>query len=252
MLRTLVVDDETPARDELVYLLSLASGIDVVGQADSGAAAISLAADLKPHVVFMDIAMRGMNGLEAAAVIRKILPETLVIFATAYDDYAIKAFEIGAVDYVLKPFEVERIHAAVKRLKTYRTAEWQAAGQRIDAAIETQKVALNKLPAEKNGKIVLIHYDDIVYVTTEGGLVTLVTAKEQYGYQGTLAEIEERTKGTELLRVHKSYIVNLNKVKEVIPWFKGTYWLKVNSAGAVEIPVSKTKIKEIKEIFGLK
>lgn len=252
MLKAIVVDDETPARDELSYLLSHEPDLEVVGQADSGTAAIALAAELKPHVVFMDIAMRGMNGLEAAGVIRKILPNAIVIFATAYDHYAVQAFEIGAVDYVLKPFEEERIHTAVERLKTYRPAEWQAAGQRIDAALDAQKVTIHKLPVERNGKIVLVNYDDIIYVTTDPGQVKVVACDADYSYTGTLADIEQRTDGTKLIRVHKSYLVNLDKVKEVIPWFKGTYWLKMDHVSGIEIPVSKSKIKLVKDLFGLK
>lgn len=251
-LKALVVDDEKPARDELTYLLSVESDVEVVGQADSGAAAITLAASLSPHVIFMDIDMRGMSGLEAAAVIRTVLPEVLVIFATAYDHYAVQAFEIGAVDYILKPFEGERVHAAIERLKSYHHTDWQAAGQKIDVALQQTKVNVNKLPVLKSGKILLINYNEIIYATTDAGTVTIVTAEERYEYQGTLTEIEERTCQTPLVRVHKSYIVNMDKIKEVIPWFKGTYWLKVDHPSKIEIPVSKSQIKTIKELLGLK
>ncbi len=252
MLKALVVDDEKPSRDELSYLLSRESDIEIVGQADSGAAAITLAASLKPHVIFMDIDMRGMNGLEAAAVIRSVLPEVIVIFATAYDHYAIQAFEIGAVDYILKPFEGERVHATIERLKSYHVTDWQTAGQRIDVALQQSKVNVNKLPVLKAGKIILVNYDEIIYATTNAGIVTIVTGEERYEYQGTLTEIEERTRQSQFVRVHKSYVVNMDKVKEVIPWFKGTYWLKVDHPSNIEIPVSKSQIKTIKELLGLK
>ncbi len=252
IIKALVVDDEKPARDELCYLLSIESDLEVVGQADSGAAAITLAANLKPHVIFMDIDMRGMNGLEAAAVVRNVLPEVIVIFATAYDHYAVQAFEIGAVDYILEPFECERVHAAIERLKGYHYIDWQAAGTRIDTALQQTKVNIDKLPVLKNGKILLINYNEIIYATTAAGTVTIVTGQEWYEYQGTLTEIEERTRQTKLVRVHKSYVVNLDKVREVIPWFKGTYWLKVDHPSNIEIPVSKNQIKTIKKLLGLK
>lgn len=252
MLKALVVDDEKPSRDELSYLLSIESDVEIIGQADSGAAAITLAASLKPHVIFMDIDMRGMNGLAAATVIRSALPEVIVIFATAYDHYAVQAFEIGAVDYILKPFEGERVHATIERLKSYHITDWQTAGKRIDIALQQTKVNVNKLPALKSGKIMLINYDEIIYATTDAGTVTIVTDKERYEYQGTLTEIEERTRQTQFVRVHKSYVVNMDKVKEVIPWFKGTYWLKVDHPSNIEIPVSKSQIKTIKELLGLK
>lgn len=252
VLRVLSVDDESPARDELKYLLSLESDITVVGEADSGAAAISMAAEFKPNVIFLDVQMRGMNGLETAAVLRTVVPETLIVFATAYDEYAVQAFKVGAVDYILKPFESERIHMTVERLKKYRPDEWLAAALRIDAALIKTKIVVKKLPLEKNGKIIMVHYNDLIYAYTQKGIVTVVTTYGEFSYGGTLTELEIRLAQTNLVRVHKSYIVNMDKVKEVVPWFKGTYWLKVEGDSKAEIPVSKSQIKEIKDILGLK
>ncbi len=252
MVSILIVDDETPARDELRYLLSLEQGIEIVGEADSGAAAISFAAEWKPDVIFLDVEMRGMSGLEAAAVLRTVAPQSLIIFATAYEEYAVKAFEFGAVDYILKPFASARVHAAVERLTGYLPAQRQATANRVDAVLSKMKTAIQKLPVEKNGKIMMVNYRDLIYAYTQNGLITVVTASDEYSYGGTLTELEERLQGTNLMRVHKSYIVNMEKVKEVIPWFKGTYWLKVEGRSEVEIPVSKNQIKEIKEILGLK
>lgn len=252
MLSILIVDDESPARDELKYLLSLECDVEIVGEADSGAAAIVLAAQLKPNVIFMDVEMRGMNGLETAAILRKVVPESIIVFATAYDEYAIRAFEIGAVDYILKPFENNRIHLTVERLKSYRGDDWLAAIGRVDLTLSKSKVVVQKLPLEKNGKIMMVNYKDIIYVYTQTGFVTVVTNYGEFGYGGTLTELEERLVHTNLVRVHKSYLVNMDKVKEVVPWFKGTYWLKVEEAADVEIPVSKSRIKDIKDILGLK
>lgn len=250
MLNVLVVDDEAPARDELKYLLSREEGIRVVGEADSGPTAIARAAELKPHVIFLDVQMRGMSGCEAAVVLRTVVPEALIVFATAYDDYAVKAFEIGAVDYILKPFEGERVHATVERLKSYHPGEWQAAGNRVDVALR-EKMAVHKLPVLERGKIILINYEDIVFAHAHAGVVQVVTGNGHYTYNGSLAELVDKTAGSGLVRVHKSYVVNMNQVREVIPWFKGTYWLKVADAAHTEIPVSKSQIKEVKEIFGL-
>ncbi len=252
MLRILTVDDESPARDELNYLLSLESDVQVVGEADSGAAAITMAVQLKPDVIFLDVQMRGMNGLETALVLRTVLPETLIVFATAYDEYAVRAFEVGAVDYILKPFESDRIHTTVERLKNYRPDEWLAAATRMDTALNKTKIIVKKLPLEKNGKIIMAHYQDLIYAYTQKGLVNVVTTVGEFGYGGTLTELEVRLAHTNLVRVHKSYVVNLDKVQEVVPWFKGTYWLKVEGDRAAEIPVSKSQIKEIKEMLGLK
>lgn len=252
MLSILSVDDESPARDELRYLLSLESEIEIVGEADSGITAIGMAAQLKPNVIFLDVEMRGMNGLEAAYILRTVAPEALVVFATAYDEYAVKAFEVGAVDYILKPFERERIHLTVERLKSYRPDEWLAAMSRIDTALSKTKIFVQKLPLDKNGKIIMVNYDDLIYAYIQKSIVSVVTTDGEFGYGGTLTELEARLVGTNLVRIHKSYIVNMDKVKEVVPWFKGTYWLKVEGDHGAEIPVSKSQIKEIKEMLGLR
>lgn len=252
MLKALVVDDEAPARDELKYLLSLEPAIAVIEEADGGCSAISLAARIKPNVVFVDVDMHGMNGLETAAIIRAVAPEALIVFATAYDEYALKAFEIGAVDYLLKPFEQERIHTTIERLKNYRPEEWQAAAIRVDEALGVNKIQVKKLPVEKKGKIAMVNYSDIIYAYAQTGEVFVVACGGTYCYCGTLAELQERLEGTNMVRVHKSYIVNMDKVQEVIPWFKGTYWLKVEHCPNAEIPVSKSHIKELKDILGLR
>lgn len=252
MLKALIVDDEAPARDELRYLLSQEEAVSVIGEADSGPNAISLAFELKPDVIFLDVEMRGMNGLETAIVLRNTVPQAVVVFATAYDEYALKAFEVGAVDYLLKPFEGNRVHAAIERLKRYRPEEWQQAVTRIDEMLNRSRIMVHKLPVDKNGKIALISYQDIIYAVAHGGRVTVAAANDEYEYNGTLTEMQERIKGSTLMRVHKSYIVNMDKVKEVIPWFKGTFWLKMDDRSNSEIPVSKTQIKPLKEILGLK
>ncbi|WP_425057861.1 Sensory transduction protein LytR [Sporomusa carbonis] len=256
MLNAIIVDDELPARDELKYLLSRLPGVTVVGEADNGPAAVGLAAQHCPDVVFLDIQMRGMNGMETALALRTAAPNALIVFASAYDEYAIKAFEIGAVDYLLKPFESERVAATVERLQKYRPEDWQAAATRVDQAITTvAKTTVHKLAVEKNGKIVLVNYSDILYAHTQTGAVTVVTETGEYTYSGTLSELQERLRGTTVMRVHKSYLVHMEKVKEVIPWFKGTYWLKLSTPGnngTIEVPVGKGQIKEIKGILGLK
>lgn len=256
MLKAIIVDDELPARDELKFLLSQLPSISVIGEADNGPTAVGLAAQLCPDVVFLDIQMRGMNGIETALALRTASPQSLIVFATAYDEYAVKAFEIGAVDYLLKPFEGERVTATVLRLEKYHPEEWQLATNRLDQTLTSViKQPVHKLAVEKNGKIVLIDYDDIIYVHTQTGSVSVVTENGEYTYTGTLSELQERLRGTTILRVHRSYLVHMGKVKEIIPWFKGTYWLKLpvpGSASDLEIPVGKGQIKKLKELLGLK
>ncbi|MBP2650748.1 MAG: two component transcriptional regulator, LytTR family [Firmicutes bacterium] len=251
VLDAIIVDDETPSRDELKFLLSTTACIKVSGEADSGLAAINLAAQLKPTVIFLDVQMRGMSGLETAAVLRVIPPDTLIVFASAYDEYAIKAFEVGAVDYILKPFEEQRVKTTVTRLLQYRSENWQLPVKKVDVALNT-KIILAKLPLFYQGVIKLVPYSDIIYAYTDAGNVIVVTTEGQFEYGGTLAEMQTRLINTAFMRVHKSYIVNMNKVQQVIPWFKGTFWLRVEGLPNTEIPVSKGQIKEIKTVLGLK
>lgn len=252
MLQVFLVDDEMPARDELKYLLSQRSDVAVIGEADDAAEAIRLAVKLKPDVIFLDIEMREVSGLEAGVILRRVVPDTLLVFATAYDSYAIKAFEVGAIDYLLKPFEQARIDETIERLKSYRQEDWRAVAKKQSEVLSINRIRVNKLALEKDGKIVMVPYQDILYAYAHLGAVKVVLEQGGKGtYSGTLADFEDRVRSTNMMRVHKSYLVNLDKVREVVPWFKGTYWLKVDGS-ADEIPVSKTQIKEIKEILGLK
>lgn len=251
MLRVLIVDDKQPARDELKYLLSR-SGASVIGEADGAADAIAFAARVKPDAVFLAVGLREMNGLETAKIIRRVAARAMIVFATAYDEYALQAFEIGAVDYVLKPFDERRILKTVRRLRAYRTEEWADADGRSDRALDSCKLKIHKLPVEKDGKIILIDYESIYYAYAHAGSAIVVAERGEAPYAGSLSELEARVRGSSLLRVHKSYLVNMQRVKEVVPWFKGTYWLKLARETEIEIPVSKNQIKEIKTLLGLK
>lgn len=251
MLRVLIVDDKQPARDELKCLLSR-SGALVIGEADGAADAIALAARVKPDAVFLAVGLREMNGLETAKVIRRVAERALIVFATAYEEYALQAFELGAVDYVLKPFDERRILKTVRRLRAYRMEEWANVGARSDRALDPCKLGIHKLPVEKDGKIILIDYESIYYAYAHAGSAIVVAERGEAPYAGSLSELETRVRGTSLLRVHKSYLVNMQRVKEVVPWFKGTYWLKLAHETEIEIPVSKNQIKEIKTLLGLK
>jgi len=252
VLKILIADDEMPARDELKYILSFSSDIEIVGEASDASQVIEQAVKLKPDLIFLDINMRGMNGLEAAHIIHTVVPKAMVVFATAYDEYALKAFELGAIDYVLKPFDEDRIYKTIERIKKYQVKDKTEVFAGLDNSLGHTVLPVNKLPVEKDGRIIMISYDEILYAYACSGTARIVTDGEEINYHGSLAELEERLKATYFLRVHKSYLVNMDKVQEVIPWFKGTYWLKLKSGKKNEIPVSKSQIKKIKMILGLK
>lgn len=248
----LVVDDEPLARDELKYLLAAHRECRVIGEAESAQEAVELVAEKGPDVVFLDIEMRGMSGCEAAREMLTLPNPPLIIFATAYNEYAIQAFELGAVDYILKPFEPERLAKTVKRIVALKNAgELARAVERLANLLNNKRKTVPKLPVEKEGTIRLIDYQDIIFGRASNGYVQLFTAGDTYLYNGTLSELEERLRGEGFLRVHKSYLVNLHRTRGVLPWFKGTYWLVMDDRNQTQIPVSKNMVRELKALLGL-
>lgn len=204
-------------------------------------------------MVFMDIEMRGMSGFEAARQMLSFQRPPIVVFATAYNEYAVKAFELGAVDYLLKPFEDERLAKTIGRIENQRkhSDDWAEAVEKVANLLENKKPRVKKLPVEKNGEITLLNYEDIIFGRARDGSVQVFAHNGSYTYSGTMAELEARLSNESFLRVHKSYLVNLNRVNGVLPWFKGTYWLVMGDRERTQIPVSKNQVKELKSMLGL-
>ncbi|MCX7724196.1 MAG: LytTR family DNA-binding domain-containing protein [Thermodesulfovibrio sp.] len=253
LFSAIVVDDEPYAREELIYILSHFPTCQIVGEAGSAKDCIFLYSKLKPDVIFLDIEMPDMSGLETANILSTFNDPPLIVFATAYDDYAIKAFELGAIDYILKPFEEKRIAKTIMRIENLKNnqTEWNNAANRLTQFFEKKRV-FKKLPVQqKAGVISFVPYSDILYCEAYEGGVKIFTLKDDYYFDGTLSELETRLKEEGFMRIHKSYIVNLKRIEEVLPWFKGTYWLVVEGR-KIQLPVSKSIIKELKEVLGIK
>lgn len=253
MFTAIVVDDEPYAREELIYILSLFPQCQIVGQASSAGEAISVYKNVNSDVVFLDIEMPDLSGIETAKLLMNFNKKPLIIFATAYDDYAIEAFELGAFDYILKPFDEKRIAKTVSRIENLRKniPQWADEVKKISEFLNSS-ISLKKLPVYKNDGIInLIPLKDILFCEAYGKNVKVVTQKDEYFYEGTLSELENRLKREGFLRIHKSYVVNLKRIESVIPWFKGTYWVVLEGQKA-QIPVSKAMIKELKFILGIK
>jgi two-component system LytT family response regulator/two-component system response regulator LytT len=252
----MIVDDEKPARDELRYLLSRYEDLHICAECDNGEDAIAKAALLKPDVIFLDIQMRSISGIETGRIIRKLVPDTLLVFATAYDEYAINAFDVHAVDYLLKPFDEERLQDTIDHLRKFTTEDKLAHLDSIDKSLpEIPSTPLQKLVLEKEGRIHLIDLTDLIFIHINNGIVRVVSEAGLFTYNDTLSSLEDKLRNTLIKRVHRSYLVNLCKVREILPWYKSTYWLKVPLPGKKElgeIPVGKSHIKEIKEILGIK
>ncbi|MEW6447238.1 MAG: LytTR family DNA-binding domain-containing protein [Bacillota bacterium] len=248
-LKALIVDDEYPARQELRYALSKMDNIDIVGEATNAQEALALIKALDYSVLFLDIAMPGMNGLELGAVIQELPEPPHVIYVTAYDEYAIKAFDVNAVDYILKPIDEKRLRKAINKVvKLTREAGAEAGAAR---EVKTEPtIRIDRLPAEKNGKTVLVNEGDIVYIFTEGDAVYIKTFADKFLAHFTLKELEARLNQNVFFRTHRCFIVNLHKVKEIIPFFNGTYSLVVEDKERSEVPLSRAQAKKLRRILG--
>lgn len=219
MLKVLVVDDEMLARDELKYLLERTKEVEIIGEADCVEDALEGLMKNKPDIVFLDIQLSDDNGFEIANILKKMKNPPAIVFATAYDRYALQAFEVDALDYILKPFDEERI---VQTLKKYKTKQSQIEmKQEIKGADVTAEMHKLALPIEES--IVLVNIEDIVYVGLMDGKVTVKAVRETYVTHDTLVILEKKLPQASFMRVHRSFIANINHITEIQPWFNSTY-----------------------------
>ena len=252
-VRALVADDEQLARDELCFLLASVPDVEIVGQASNGVQAMELARELSPDLLFLDIQMPGLDGFQ---VVRELMEDDdlpQIVFVTAYDQYAIKAFEVNAIDYLLKPVDKARLRQAVGR-----AVKRKREGEPIETQLERLLGALERGPRQKRvvvkvgERFMLVAAADIVYASVEDGVVTLVT--DQVSGTSNLRTLEELSAvldpGT-FWRVHRGYIVNLERIQEVIPWFNRTIQLKMADRARTEIPVSRSQTRRLKEHLNL-
>ncbi|WP_066638236.1 LytR/AlgR family response regulator transcription factor [Desulfolucanica intricata] len=257
-LKALIVDDEYPARQELRYALSNFDNVEIVGEAANAQEALALIKALDYSVLFIDISIPGMNGLELGRAIQELPNRPYVIFVTAFDEYAVQAFEVDAVDYLLKPVEPKRLKQAIdKVVKACRevapTVEKDGANN--DAAAQKGKqdykhIQIDRIPAEKMGKTVLVNESDIIYAFTEQDYVYIKTYNDKLLTRFTLKELEARLNLNSFFRTHRCYLVNLHKVKEIVPFFNGTYNLVVENKEGDEVPVSRAQAKKLRKILG--
>lgn len=247
VIKIVIVEDEKISNDELKYIVSKDKRFKVTGQAYDGINALKLIENEEPEIVFIDINIPGKSGLELAEEIKIMLPDTILIFITAYENYAIKAFELKIYDYILKPYDEKRIMESLNCALS--TIVNKSENQIIDILDKLENTKnLKKIPCENNGRITLIDVNKIFFCYSEGEKNYVKTDKEVYFTTKTLQELSEKTN---FFRCHRSYIVNLEKVKEVYPWFNSTYKLIVDNTESDEIPVSRSHVKEVKAALGL-
>jgi len=252
-MNTLIVDDEKPARDELAFLLKSFPEVSVVGQGKNGLEAVSLIKEHNPDLVFLDVQMPGLDGF---GVIQRLMDRKLrlphIVFATAYESYAVQAFEVSAVDYILKPFDKQRLARAVQRARRAVGAESSPA-ERLETLVNqlgSRNGQLVKLLVKSQGRLLLVDAADMVCASIEDGTITICTRDlEGTSNYRTIEELAETLDSERFWRAHRSHLVNINHIKEVMPWFKSSYMLKMNDKRQSEVPVSRAQTKRLRELL---
>jgi two-component system LytT family response regulator/two-component system response regulator LytT len=280
-ISALIIDDEQLARDELNYLLGQVGGVNILAQGSNGIEAVDLIEEHHPDLVFLDVQMPGLDGF---AVIQKLIdrnrskiatgaeteldpaPLPQFVFATAYDQYAVRAFDVNAVDYLLKPFELARVRQAVERARSRIGGTSTSANG--DSPIESQLDRLlrllnrphagpqaaqpAKLIVQAQSRLLLVDQADICYAAIDEGVIRVATQIfEGHSKCRTLEELLEQLDPARFWRAHRGFVVNINHIREVVPWFKSSYQLRMDDKKQTEIPVSRAQTKRLKELFNL-
>ena len=256
-IRTIVVDDEPLAREELAFLLKAHPDIQIVAEGSNGIEAFQLIREHQPDLVFLDVAMPGQDGLE---LLRRLLDKRTkiklpqMIFATAFDHYAVQAFELNAIDYLLKPIDKARLAQSLERVRrSMESAPSSSAA--LEELVRMMKVSSSpqtKLLLRSNRRMMLVDQKDLIFAAIEDGSITLTT-KEMEGESSyhTIEELQATLDPAQFWRVHRSYLVNINHIKEIVPWFKSSYQLRMNDRKNTEIPVSRAQTKRLRELLKL-
>src|SRR5579883_2826060 len=247
VLTTIVVDDEQLACDELSFLLRDFAEVDVIATGSNGLQAVELIQKLEPDLVFLDVHMPGLDGMGVVRNLReKDLDLPHFIFVTAYDQYAVEAFRLEALDYLLKPVEKGRLGETIERAR--RAIEDKQQNKPVHPA----KAAMprTKLLVRANNRNFIVDAQDVIYATIDDGLITIVTSQlEGHSNYRTIEELQSNLDSSTFWRVHRSYLVNINKIREVIPWFKSSFQLKMDDRRQTEIPVSRIQTKRLRALF---
>jgi two-component system LytT family response regulator/two-component system response regulator LytT len=269
-LSALIIDDEQLAREELAYLLAQVGGVEVVAQGANGIEAVELIEEHNPDMVFLDVQMPGLDGF---AVIQKLMerrskaggdvePLPQIVFATAYDQYAVRAFDVNAVDYLLKPFDRARVEQAVERVRGRLAGS--TPGSLPESQIESLLRLLNrpqgasrspqpaKLIVQAQSRLLLIDQAEICFAAIDDGVIRVVTQSfEGTSKCRTLEELLDLLDPAVFWRAHRGFVVNINHIREVVPWFKSSYQLRMDDKQKTEIPVSRAQTRRLRELFNL-
>jgi two-component system, LytTR family, response regulator LytT len=257
-LRTVVVDDEPHAREELCFLLGQLPGVQIVGLAADGLEALAVIAEHEPDMVLLDVQMPGLTGFEVARRLVESEADSRLVFVTAFDRHAVEAFEVNAVDYLLKPVEADRLATAVDRVRKRVHSErgGAPAPDNLDRVLqllsERQNRRREQLAVKVGERFLLIQADEVVHASVEDDVITVVTnSLSGTSNYRTLDELQARLDPEVFWRVHRSHLVNINKIREIVPWFSRNFLLKMKDAKGSEIPVSRSQTRRLREYLKL-
>jgi two-component system, LytTR family, response regulator LytT len=251
-ISAILVDDEQLAREELSYLLKEFPDVEILATGRNGLEAVKLIENLEPDVVFLDVQMPGLDGLGVIQNLReKNIPLPHFILATAYDQYAIQAFRWEALDYLLKPIEKDRLALAVERARKAVTDKAKSVTQAEIPALRSTPQR-TKLLVKNNNRNFIVDAQDVVYATIDDGLITVVaTNVEGESNYRTIEELQSNLDPATFWRVHRSFLVNIHRIKEVIPWFKSSFQLRMDDKKQTEVPVSRVQTKRLRALLKL-
>ncbi len=272
-ISALIIDDEQLAREELKYLLDSVGDVDVVAQGSNGIEAVNLIEQHRPDLVFLDVQMPGLDGfavierlMERARITsqagrdRFVLPQ--IVFATAYDHYAVRAFDVNAVDYLLKPFDLARVQQTVERARNRIAGN--AGGTQMESQLGEVLRLLShprgaerahppaKLIVQAQSRLLLVDQSEVCFAAIDEGIIRVVTQTfEGHSKCRTLEELQEMLDPAHFWRAHRGFLVNIDQIREVVPWFKSSYQLRMNDKQRTEIPVSRAQTRRLRDLFNL-
>jgi two-component system LytT family response regulator/two-component system response regulator LytT len=251
VISALLVDDEKLASDELAYLLKEFPDVEILATASNGIEAVKLIEHLEPDLVFLDVQMPGLDGMGVIRRLRdKEIPLPYFVMASAYDQYAVEAFRWEALDYLLKPVEKERLAMALERARKAILDKSKTPPLEMPPA--KPSLQRSKLLIKSNHRNFIVDAQDVVYATIDDGLITVVatTLEGQSNYR-TIEELQSNLDPDMFWRVHRSYLVNIHRIKEVIPWFKSSFQLRMDDKKQSEVPVSRVQTKRLRALLKL-
>ncbi|WP_100523436.1 LytR/AlgR family response regulator transcription factor [Mycobacteroides abscessus] len=241
-IRVMIAEDERLAREELKYLLEQEEDIEVLPSASNGLELLQLVEEHEPDVVFLDIHMPEMQGLQAARMLSSRKKSPFIVFSTAHEDYAVEAFDLDAVDYLLKPYDHHRLKQTLQRIRN-RIRETSGPESTPNGGQSSTKVA--KLLVDDGERLIVVDPETIMYAVREERVIQIHTKDHVYTSKMTLQQLEEKLTTYSFYRTHRSFLVNMNVVLELIPWFNGTYNLILKDGKRTQIPVSRSSAKEL-------